>query len=146
MQIEGIVLSKLKQISVSDGDIYHAIKKSDDEFFGFGEAYFSQVNFDKIKGWKLHKKMILNLVVPFGMVQFVVFDDRPTSPTRGEFFDVILSPNNYQRLTIFPGLWVSFKGVGKGLNMLLNIASIEHDPAESVVKELKEIPYDWELK
>jgi dTDP-4-dehydrorhamnose 3,5-epimerase len=42
-----------------------------------------------------------------------------------------LSPANYQRLTVPPGVWMAFKGQSQGLNMLLNIGSIPHDPAEA---------------
>jgi dTDP-4-dehydrorhamnose 3,5-epimerase len=53
-----------------------------------------------------------------------------------------LSPNNYQRLTIKPGLWMAFRGIGE-YNMLLNLASIEHDPSESISIELENIIHDW---
>ena len=29
-----------------------------------------------IKGWKRHKKMVLNLIVPIGSVRFILYDDR----------------------------------------------------------------------
>ncbi len=136
--MDKIRLSPLKQIANPKGDIYHALKKSDEEFNGFGEAYFTSVNFGEIKGWKKHTKMILNLIVPVGAVQFVVFDDET-----GEFNDITLSQSNYQRLTVPSGLWVAFKGVSSGLNLVLNIASIEHDPIEAKNCPLDEIQYEW---
>lgn len=136
--MDGITLSPLKQISNPKGDIYHALKKSDESFNGFGEAYFTSVNFNEIKGWKKHTKMILNLIVPVGAVQFVIFNDET-----GEFKDIILSQSNYQRLTVPNGLWVAFKGVSNELNLVLNIANIEHDPSESENLSLKDIKYEW---
>jgi hypothetical protein len=41
-------------------------------------------------------------------------------------------------------LWVAFKGLGEGLNMLLNISSEEHDPLEAENIELDIIPFIWE--
>jgi dTDP-4-dehydrorhamnose 3,5-epimerase len=135
--LDGIILTTLKQIHNPKGDIYHAMKKSDNGFDGFGEAYFSTIHKDDIKGWKKHTKMTLNLVVPFGEIEFVVYDENTK-----EFFSVILSQENYQRFTVKPNLWVAFRGVKKN-NMLLNIASIEHDPNEANNIDISEIKYEW---
>ena len=141
--IEGVILTPLKQIVNSKGDLYHAMKQSDIGYESFGEAYFSTVNKDDIKGWKKHTKMVLNLIVPIGAVQFVIYDDRVNSSTYNQFFSVELSQKNYQRLTIPAGVWMAFKGISESLNMLLNIASIEHDPTESISKQLTDINYTW---
>jgi dTDP-4-dehydrorhamnose 3,5-epimerase len=143
MMIDGVVITPLKRILHEKGDIYHAMKKSETSFFSFGEAYFSSVNCNDIKGWKKHSKMVLNLVVPVGSVRFVLFDDRKESITNGNYIDVTVSSDNYIRLTIPPGLWVAFQGIGKKLNLLLNIASIEHDPSESVTAPLNSIFFRW---
>ena len=52
--MDGVVLTPLKQIKHPLGDLYHAMKKSDKDFSGFGEAYFSTVNQGCVKGWKKH--------------------------------------------------------------------------------------------
>lgn len=141
--IEGVILTPLKQIIHPKGDIYHGMKKSDKGFESFGEAYFSTVIKDEIKGWKKHTKMILNLVVPCGAVEFIIYDDRENSLTYGEFISIELSQKNYQRLTVPFGVWMSFRGKGSNLNMLLNLASIEHDPSEAITKDLNDINYTW---
>ncbi len=135
--MDGVTLTPLKQIKHPLGDIYHAIKKSDDEFSGFGEAYFSSVKQGNIKGWKKHTSMVLNLVVPMGEIKFVVYNEELK-----EFYSVVLSPKNYQRLTVEPGLWLAFKGL-EITNMLLNIASIEHDSSESINVDKGAIDYGW---
>ena len=48
--MEGVLLSPLKIIQNSKGDIYHALKKSDETFFSFGEGYFTNVNYTEVKG------------------------------------------------------------------------------------------------
>jgi dTDP-4-dehydrorhamnose 3,5-epimerase len=133
--LDGVILTPLKKIGHPKGDVFHAMKLSDEGFCGFGEAYFSTVNKSEIKGWKKHTKMILNLVVPIGEIEFVVYDG-------SDFFSVKLSKYNYQRLTIKPNLWLAFKGLSDE-NMLLNLASIEHTPAESENTELHNFNYDW---
>ena len=135
--MDGVILTPLKQIYHPKGDIFHAMKKSDIGFDGFGEAYFSTINQNDIKGWKKHTKMTLNIVVPVGNIEFVVYDENSK-----EFFSTKLSHNNYQRLTIKAGLWMAFKGLDK-YNMLLNLASIEHDPNEAINIGIEEIKYEW---
>lgn len=143
--IEGVEITPLKKISVPNGDVYHALKYTESSFRGFGEAYFSTVQSGEIKGWKRHHKMNLNLVVPIGIVRFVLYDDRVNSPSFDQFQSVELSIDKYSRLTVPPLVWLGFQGVGKETNMLLNIADILHDPCESDHRELEEISYNWSI-
>ena len=133
--MDGVTLTPLKQITHPKGDIFHAMKASDNGFSGFGEAYFSIVNQGEVKGWKKHIEMTLNLVVVIGEIEFVVYDDN-------RFYGVKLSKNNYQRLTVEPGLWLAFRGLSVE-NILLNLASIEHNANESVNVDLYDFDYDW---
>lgn len=139
--ISGVVVTPLKRIANEKGDIYHAMKCSEDSFSSFGEAYFSSIHLGDVKGWKKHTQMILNLVVPVGSIKFVMYDDRPESITYKAFYEVILSKDNYCRLTVPPHVWLSFQGVGDSLNLLLNLASIEHDPNESENCHISDIKY-----
>ena len=143
---EGVVLSPIKIIANENGDILHGIKASDSSFVSFGEAYFSCIHYGKRKGWKKHTRMTLNLVVPSGEIGFVMYDGRTDSPTYAMFYEVRLSRKNYNRLTVPPGVWMAFYGAGEGENMLLNIASIPHDPTESenLALENDHIKYIWQ--
>ncbi len=130
--IEGVVLSDLKIILGENGSVMHGLKASDPSFHGFGEAYFSTVNKGAIKGWKRHTKMTLNIIVPVGCIRFVIYDEKKDSKTSGLFTDIKLGiDSQYSRLTVPPGLWMAFQGIGDGLNLLLNIGSIPHDPTEA---------------
>jgi dTDP-4-dehydrorhamnose 3,5-epimerase len=135
--MDGVILTPIKQIHHPKGNIFHGMKKSDAGFAGFGEAYFSTINKDDIKGWKKHTEMTLNLLVPVGEIKFVVYDE-----VVKEFFSATLSQSNYQRLTVKPNLWMAFQGVGE-YNMLLNLANIEHNPNEAINIDLSEINYEW---
>ena len=73
---------------------------------------------------------------------FVIYDDRSNSSSNGSFYETRLSPENYFRLTVPPGVWVAFKGM-KDNNMLLNIIPDEHDPFESDNLPLDGINYSW---
>jgi dTDP-4-dehydrorhamnose 3,5-epimerase len=142
---EGVFLTPLQIIPTENGDVLHGLKVSDKNFASFGEAYFSTVTAGKRKGWKRHSRMVLNIVVPVGEIGFVLYDDRNDSATKSKFFEVSLSRKNYQRLTVPPGIWMAFSGMGGGENMLLNIASIPHDPneAENIPLDNERIKYSW---
>lgn len=130
--VKGLSLTELKIIGGDKGRVLHGIKASDPTFHGFGEAYFSEVLPSQVKGWKRHNRMVLNLVVPVGAIKFYVFDDRDDSATQGQLTHVTLGPvHHYARLTVEPGLWMAFQGIGEGQNLLMNFASIAHDPTEA---------------
>jgi dTDP-4-dehydrorhamnose 3,5-epimerase len=142
--IEGVSLHPLRRIAVPKGDLFHALKSTDEGYCGFGEAYFTQIKSGKAKGWKRHNRMTLNLVVVYGKVTFVLYDDRADSPTQGEFQAITLSPQeNYQRLTVAPGLWMAFYGADTETSLLMDIIPEPHDPAEADRKELSEIAYTF---
>jgi len=133
--MDGVILTPLKQIHHPMGDVLHGMKKNDIGFDGFGEAYFSTIHQNDIKGWKKHTQMTLNLIVIVGEIEFVIFNGN-------DFVRAKLSRNNYQRLTVSPGLWVAFRGIEEE-NILLNLANLEHDPQEAVTIALEEISYHW---
>jgi dTDP-4-dehydrorhamnose 3,5-epimerase len=87
--------------------------------------------------------MVLNLIVPLGEIEFIIYDDRVESSTFNSFFSLKLSQKNYRRLTVPPGVWMAFRGIGNETNMLLNLASIEHNPSEAITKKIDEIKYIW---
>ena len=144
MAINGVNITPLSIIDTKGGDVLHAIKISDHGYSGFGEAYFSTIEPDAIKGWKRHKQMVLNLVVPVGTVRFILFDDRDNQDNVNQFQEVTLSiEDGYSRLTIPPMIWVGFQGLGLQKSLVLNIANIEHSPEEVERKELAEIKFNW---
>lgn len=144
IMIEGVKLYPLKHIIVPKGDIYHALKSTDEGYVGFGEAYFSQIEAGEVKGWKRHNRMTLNIVVPVGTIKFVIFDDRRESASFGEFYEIMLSSDyNYQRLVLAPGLWMAFQGVGEGISILMDIIPEPHTPDEASRKDLSEINYPF---
>jgi dTDP-4-dehydrorhamnose 3,5-epimerase len=141
--IKQVILTPLKIIEGQAGNVMHALKATEASFDGFGEVYLSTVRQHCVKGWKKHRHMILNIIVPVGVIKFVLCDDREDSETYGRIQEITLSPDNYQRLTVPPGVWMAFQGLSEGENMLMNVASIAHDPseAESLPLDSTLIPY-----
>ena len=141
--IKDVFITNLERIKTPGGSVMHAMKESSVGYAGFGEAYFSQIEKNSIKAWKRHKNMTLNLVVPIGKIRFILFDDREIS--NGQFQEVIISMDNYCRLTVPPMVWMGFQGLSSEKSMLLNITNIEHDPGEVDRLEIDKINYNWSI-
>lgn len=140
VSLSDIIVAPLRRISVVGGDVLHAIKRSDVSYRGFGEAYFSQVEHLAVKAWKRHRQMTLNLLVPVGEVRFVFKVDHDPA-LRVEY----AGESSYVRITVPPGIWLGFQGLSTPSSLLLNVADIEHDPAEVDRGASDMIAYDWEL-
>jgi len=135
--INDIYVNSLSVIPVLGGNVMHGLKKSDKGFKDFGEAYFSYIEKNKIKAWKKHLKMTLNLIVPYGTVMFVFMDEN-------RFFrKETLGDQHPFRLSVPPGVWFGFKGIEKEVSIILNISDIIHDDNEVVRKNISEINFDW---
>lgn len=146
--IDGVKIIPLKQIVDERGKVLHMMRDESEGFAGFGEIYFSSVYPGAIKGWHIHKRMTLNYAVPHGNIKFVLYDDRPESPTNGEVQEVFLGPDNYCRVTVPPMIWNGFKGIGAEAAIVANCASIAHDPDEIDRRGPFDsyIPYDWSIQ
>ena len=146
--IEGVEIKLLKRIPDERGSIYHMLRCDEDVFESFGEIYFSSVFPGVIKGWHIHKKMILNYTVIYGMIKLVLYDERENSKTRGNLMEIFLGEDNYLLIKIPPKIWNGFKGIGEKKAIIANCASIPHDPDEIQRKDpfTEDIPYNWKIK
>lgn len=146
--IEGVKITLLKQILDERGKIMHMLRNDAEGFGGFGEIYFSCVHPGAIKGWHIHKEMVLNYAVPHGNIKFVLYDDRANSPTRGELQEIFMGPDNYCLVTVPPLVWNGFKGIGKEMAIVANCTTITHraDEIDRLDPFDPSIPYNWEIK
>ena len=144
--ITGVFFQPLPTIVTTGGTVMHAIKVLDEHLPQFGECYFSTADGNQPKAWKKHSRMICNLFVPVGRVKFVFYDDRPESKDYQQMKEITISPAAYGRLVIHPGIWFGFSGLDvRGTSIILNVASVGHDPNESSRLEPGNgvIPYQW---
>ena len=145
--IDGVIITPLFQIADERGKVMHMLKSTDAAFQTFGEIYFSCVFPDAVKAWHFHDKMVLNYAVPHGRIKFVLYDDRPDSPTKGEVQELFLGEENYWLVTVPPKVWNGFKGIGIEMAIVANCAGIPHDPSEIHRREPTDpyFPYNWQL-
>ena len=146
--IDGIKITPLKQIFDERGKVMHMLKNDSDVFNKFGEIYFSSSYPGVVKAWHKHKEMTLNYAVIFGEIKFVLFDDRPKSPTKGKIQELFISPENYVLVTVPPLIWNGFKCIGTSRSIVANCADVPHKSNEIDRKHPtdKSIPYDWGIE
>ena len=138
MLIDQVRLTPLAVIPLEAGNVMHAMQRSSDGFAGFGEAYFSWIAPGVTKGWKRHRTMTLNFVVP------VARSPLPSStrtPASGAATSSVRRP--MPGSTVPPGLWMAFRGRAALQSLVLNIADIEHDPAEADSMPEASFAFDW---
>ena len=138
MMLPGITVTPLARIAVTGGDVQHFMRTDSPGFAGFGEVYFSHANEGAVKAWKRHRQMTLNLVVPVGRVRFVFWQEASNL-----FQEEIIGDDRYVRLTVAPGIWFGFQGLGAGTNLVANFADILHDPAEAETRDLALARFEW---
>jgi dTDP-4-dehydrorhamnose 3,5-epimerase len=146
--IQGVRIVPLRQIPDERGKVMHMLRADDPHFERFGEIYFSTVYQGVVKGWHLHEHMTINYAVPVGAIKLVLFDHRVDSPTNGEIQEIFLGDANYALVTVPPGVWNGFKGIGFPQSVVANCATIPHDPGEITRLDpfSSRIPYDWNVR
>jgi len=135
---EKVTVTALKQIQVRGGDVKRYIRASDTNFKGFGEVYFSYINFNQIKAWKRHKRVTLNITVPMGRVKFVFWNEKINICQ-----EIIIGDSAYNLLTIEPNVWFGFMGMRSPTSLVANFTDLIHDPTEVDSRELDYINFLW---
>ena len=146
--IEGVKIVPLRQIIDERGKVMHMLKATDPHFIEFGEIYFSLIHPGVIKGWHLHKKMVINYAVVTGKIKLVLYDNREGSSTKYELQEIYIGQDNYFLVSVPTYVWNGFKCVGTQDAIVANCATIPHDPGEVVRLNPfdSSIPYDWAVK
>jgi len=141
--IEGIKITPLKIIKDHRGSVMHMIRNDNEVFEEFGEIYFSTIFENKVKAWHLHKEATLNYACVFGKVKLVLFDERKTSKTYGEYQELLLSLDNYSLITIPPNIWNGFKGMNKESSIIANCLNLPHNEKEMVRLEIDDMRFNY---
>ena len=147
-EIEGVVITPLRRICDDRGRVMHMMKSVDSGYNGFGEVYCSTAYPGVVKGWHLHTKMTLNYVVIKGMIKFVLYDDRPDSPTKGNLMEICIGENNYVRVTVPINVWNGFMCLGTEEALVVDVTDFPHDSEEIRRQDPHSgsIPYEWKIK
>lgn len=137
MNDERVAFHPLRQIPDDRGCVLHMLRASDPHFEQFGEIYFSTIRHTAVKAWHRHTTKTVNFAVPVGRIRLVIFDDEIREYETGR--------DEYQLITIRPGVWYGFQGLAKGESLIANCATEPFDPdeGEDLPFDTPEIPYHW---
>ena len=147
--IHDVIITPLRKICDDRGRIMHMMKPPEEGgTFTLGEVYCSTVYPGVVKGWHIHDRMTLNYVVLAGMIKFVCYDERPESATRGAVQEIVMGVHHHVRVTVPPGVWNGFMGLGAEEALVVNMTDIPHDPQEihRCDPHQSHIPYAWAVK
>lgn len=145
--IAGVAVTPLAIRPDPRGAVLHMLRADAPGFAGFGEIYFSEVVPGAVKAWRRHRRLLSNLAVPVGRVRLVLFDGRDGSTTRGTLQELTLGRGDYALVTIPPGVWSGFVGLGPGTALVANCADAPHDDAEveRLPPDAGPTRYEWPL-
>jgi dTDP-4-dehydrorhamnose 3,5-epimerase len=148
--IEGVRVKPLKAIPDERGMLMEILRRDEAGFDKFGQVYMTTAFPGVVKGWHYHKVQADNFACVHGTVKLVLYDDRKGSKTKGEINEFFLGIRNPQLVTIPPGVWHGFKGVGTEECVMINIPTepYHHKKPDEYRKPWNDpgIPYDWALK
>jgi dTDP-4-dehydrorhamnose 3,5-epimerase len=136
-KLKNIKIIKLKSFKNDKGDVFRAFRKNEHKIGKFGEVYFSWIKRNAIKGWKLHKKMHMNLVVPVGAVKFVFCHNN-------KFKEIVIGEKKYSRIYVPSNILFAFQNVSRKKSLVVNYSNIIHQKKEETINlSLKELNYLW---
>jgi dTDP-4-dehydrorhamnose 3,5-epimerase len=142
---DGVTIRPLARFEDARGVVMRMLRADDPHFVAFGEIYFSGVREGAVKAWRRHARATANLAVPIGAIRLVLFDARAGGPSRGVLTELRLGADEYALVTVPPGIWTGWQGLGPGLSLVANCATAPHDPSEvdALAADSPDVPYRW---
>jgi len=147
--IDGVVVRYQRPIEDRRGEILEVYRPS----WGVHDAplvYIYQVRIrpGAIKGWVKHEHQEDRLSFLAGALRWVLYDDRPGSPTRGLLNDLVFSERNAALLVIPRGVYHAVRNIGTTDAIFLNLPTRPyfHDDPDKLRLPLKNsvIPFDFD--
>lgn len=136
-RIKNIKKIKLLSFKNNKGMVLRAFRRKEEKIGKFGEVYLSWINKKSIKGWKMHKKMHMNLIVPIGLVKFVFYENN-------KFKEIIVGEKKYFRIYVPNKIFFAFQNLSKKKSLVINYSNIIHQNNHEIInKNLREISYKW---
>lgn len=148
--IEGSATKSLRVIPDERGRLMEIMRRDDEVFEKFGQAYITTAYPGVVKAWHYHKHQTDHFCVVKGMMKVVLYDEREDSPTKGAVNEYFLGEYNPTLVKIPCGVWHGLKGISEEQAILLNLPTETYDydsPDEyRCPPHDNDIPYDWERK
>jgi len=148
--ISGVRTKKLNVIPDERGYLMEILRKDDDLFRGFGQAYITVAYPGVVKAWHYHKEQVDNFTIVSGMGKFVLYDMREDSETSGQIDEYFVGDQNPMLIQIPTRVCHGFKAIGKEPAIALNVPdqvyNYEAPDEMRIDPHRNDIPYDWDLQ
>jgi len=148
--IDGVKTKKLKVIPDERGRLMEILRKDDDLFLGFGQAYMTTTYPGVVKAWHMHLKQTDNVVCLQGMLKLVLYDGRKGSKTFGELEQYYIGVYNPLLVQIPAGVYHGWMCVSLEEAVVINLPTLPYNHKEPDEQRLDarsgDIPYDWTRK
>ena len=148
--IEGVRVKPLKPVCDERGRVMEVLRRDDELFSRFGQAYITTAYPGVVKAWHCHRRQTDHLAPIVGMFKVVLYDGREGSPTRGEVQEIFAGEHNPLLIVVPPMVYHGFKCIGPadvGEGMVLNCPTEPYNPDEPdelrLPPDSDEIGYDW---
>jgi dTDP-4-dehydrorhamnose 3,5-epimerase len=145
--IEGVRFKKLTVIPDERGRLMEMLRRDDEMFLGFGQAYLTTAYPGVVKGWHYHRVQHDHFIVVKGMMKIVLFDAREDSPTHGVVNEFFMGDHNPLLLQIPPLVYHGFKCISEQEALVINLPTepYRHDDPDEyrAAPDDPSIPYDW---
>jgi len=141
--IEGVVIKRLTRHVDERGYVMEILRRDEELFRQFGQAYVSACFPGIIKAWHCHRLQFDYFCCLSGNLKVGLYDDRPESGTCGETQAVVIGALSPAVVCIPPLVWHGFSAVGGETAIVLNLPTEPYNPREP--DELRRDPFDPDI-
>jgi dTDP-4-dehydrorhamnose 3,5-epimerase len=129
-RIDGLVIKHVPPVEDERGEICEMFRPS----WGVSPdplvyVYAITIRPGKIKGWVQHRLQEDRLFLLRGVIRFVLYDDRPSSPTHKQLDAFTLSERNRGLVIIPRGVYHALQNIGDREVMFVNMPTMPYDHA-----------------
>jgi dTDP-4-dehydrorhamnose 3,5-epimerase len=119
--IEGVKTIPIVRRADDRGYVEEILRRDDPHFEKFGQVYLTTCRKGVIKAWHCHRYQTDRFFVIHGTAKIGLYDDRPESPTRGEYNTFILGDDGENSLLVIPAMVLHGQMALSEMTYLLNI-------------------------
>lgn len=120
-----VSIINFKKIQNNKGNLYKLLDKNFSPNHIKGEIYISQIKYDQVKAWMMHKSYEAIFIVISGVVQLKCMDNKKNLILKEN-----LSLNSCNLAKVKSDTWYGFKGISKNTSSILVVLNGCHDDNE----------------
>lgn len=123
------------------------LRRDDAIFSKFGQVYITTTYPQVVKAWHYHRKQDDFITCVKGMLKLALYDDRDSSPTRGEINEFFLGDHNPVLIRVPSMVYHGWKCISLEEAIVLNVPTEPYDAEEPdeyrIDPHNNSIPYRW---